>query len=450
MLRLALPLIVMFVSQYLKTFIDTVLTGRIGPREQGAVGLGSSLFFFGASFGIGAAIGADPLISQAFGAGRPREARRTMWHGILTAVLAFVPASALVLAAAQFLESFGVKPELAAVTREYIHHRIASFLPLFALFVVRGYLQAAHRTGVIVLATAVGTSFHFALESILLFGDRALERVGLPAQGLPLFGIRGAAWSITLATALELLLISLAVRRIDPGAGETPLRRIDAAKLRRVCAIGIPAGLSVMAEGGIITILGVLIGGMGVAVAAAHQVALSLASLTFMVSLSLSTATSVQVGRAIGRRDPAGTRRAGVLGISLAGGFMAFTALALWTFPSGLAGWMTSDPEVIPLASKLILIAGAFQVFDGVQCTSSGALRGAGITRWTLGANLTAYFLVALPVGALLAYPLRMGAEGLWWGLTIGIGIVALSLAWKFARISSRPIEPQEITPPAD
>jgi len=185
---------------------------------------------------------------------------------------------------------------------------------------------------------------------------------------------------------------------------------------------------------------GVLMGRMGTQVMAAHQVALQMASMTFAVALGIGSATSVQVARAIGRRDAAATRRAGLSGIAVGAGFMAVMAVLMWTVPESLVRIMTSDAEVVPAAARLLIIAAVFQVVDGVQAVSAGALRGAGETRWTFVANVVGHWGVGAPVGLILAFAVGLGPVGLWWGLTTGLAVVALALSLKFAHLSRRPI----------
>lgn len=185
---------------------------------------------------------------------------------------------------------------------------------------------------------------------------------------------------------------------------------------------------------------GLLAGRMGAREMASHQVAIALASFAFMVPLGIGAATSVQVGRAVGRGDVEDTHHSGLLGLGLGGGFMLGTALVMWFFPSALARILSSDPEVVAAASLVIRVAAAFQIFDGIQAVASGALRGTGSTRWAMAANLVAYWLVALPVAYVLGFGKRLGVTGLWWGLTAGLAVAAVTLTAKFVRISRRPI----------
>lgn len=438
--RLALPLSVVQVGYQLNGMVDTAFAGRIDDVALGAVGIGSMVFFIFPAFGLGVCMGLDPLLSQAFGAGEQRRARHMLWQGIYTAVLLSVPLSALVAACAASLENLGIVPELGATTREYMYARLPSLLPLFVSLVLRSYLQAARRTRPIFWAMIWTNLFNAAANYVLIFGDEGLVRLGLPAVGLPAFGVRGLGWATAIATLAMLLSLAAAVRKGSPDPRHIPSRRIAWPVIAKVFAIGLPFGLHLVAEIGIFAAVQVLIGAMGVVATAAHQVAMTLAAGTFAVCLGIGSATSVQVGRAIGRGDSASTRRIGLLGVGMGAGFMTLAAIVMWTAPGLLSRLLTPDPDVVAVASRLVIIAAGFQIVDGIQVVASGALRGAGITRFTFGVQLISHWLVSLPVGAGLAFGLGLGPAGFWWGLTAGLATAALVLVAKFVHLSRRPI----------
>jgi MATE family multidrug resistance protein len=174
-----------------------------------------------------------------------------------------------------------------------------------------------------------------------------------------------------------------------------------------------------------------MMGWLGTEQLAGHQVALNLASLAFMVPLGVSAAAAVLVVHAVGRGDAAEVRRAAAAGLVCGVGFMSASALVMLTIPRVLAGIYTTDPAVAALAASLIPIAGVFQVFDGIQVVSIGILRGVGDTRAPMVVNMLGFWLVGLPVSAALGFGLGAGPRGLWWGLTVGLMLVAVVLIWR-------------------
>ncbi len=431
LLKLSIPLVAVNVGNMLMGLVDTAIAGRVDAMTQAACGLGNTIIGIGAVGGMGLIMGIDPIASQALGAGRPRTARRALWTGIYLGLFTIVPVVLATLALGFSLEWIGVKPELASQARTYLHHRLIQFAPWFVLVAVRAYLQAAHATRPMIASMIVANVVNAAVAWILTFG----------AGPVPALGLVGLAWATNVASVLQLAILAAGVRLVDAGPGDEPLRRLDPAMLAKALKVGVPLGLQLIAEVGIFSLAGLLIARMGVVEMAANQIALTMASLTFMVPLGVSMATSVRVGHAIGRGDTPGARRAGLLGIGLGAGFMLFAGMTLWLFPGAIVNAMTKDASVAALAVGLLQIAAAFQLFDGTQSVGCGALRGAGATGWSFGANVVGYWALGLPIGLILAYRSGMGLFGLWWGLTLGLAIVAVLVTLKFLALSSRPIE---------
>ncbi len=449
LIRLAVPIVLANLANQGLGVIDTLMAGRLSPLGLAATGLGSTLFFVGSTLAMGIAFGVDPLTAQAFGAGRPREARITLWQGVWAVLLASVPGAGLVLGAGYSLEAMGVERTLAEGARDYLWWRLPSLPGMLVFLAARAYLQAAHRPRAVLIAVLAATPLNGAANWVLMYGDAGLTPLGLPALGLPAMGVKGIALASTLVTAFEVWIVSRAVSALDPGPGSEPLRAPRWATIRAIYALGLPLGGQLLAEGGLFALTGVLMAGIGTLATAAHHVALTVASFTFMVPLGIGSATGVQVGRAVGARDGEGTRRAGVAGIGLGAGFMAGSALVLWFAPGPIARLITNDPAVAWLAEDLLRVAGIFQLFDGVQVTASGALRGAGITRWTFVANLVCYWLIAFPISAGLGFGLGFGPAGLWWGLTVGLAAASVALTAKFRAATRRTIRALEAGAPA-
>jgi len=432
--RLAVPLAAAQLGTHLMGFVDTVIAGHLGDRELAGTGLGSSLFFAVAIIGMGVVLGLDPLASQAFGGGRPRLARKCLWQGMWAAAIVTLPLTLLAVGLAFALPRFGVVAPTASAARDYVVARIPSLYLLLGSQAARAYLQAAHRPRSVLIVTIAVNLLNGLLGFVLAFGDRGLVLVGLPAVGLPSLGVIGLGVGAALATAGQLALFALAVRALPQGEGSEPLHRFDGKVVRRVLDLGLPIGLMMSAEVGVFSLVQVLMGGMGVIAGGAHQAAITFWSQSFSVTVGIGAATSVQVGRAIGRGDAHATRRAGLLGITMGAGFMLLPGVVMALAPAALARLVAGESDVVPLAATLLRIASFFQLVDGVQAVAAGALRGAGITRWAFVANVVAHWTIGLPLGIALAYGLHLGPAGLWYGLTAGLTVVAASLTTKFVR----------------
>ncbi len=440
LIRLAWPIVAVNLGTQLMAVVDTALSGRIDSLAQAGTGLGATVFFFGSLLGTGIVMGLDPLSSQSIGAGRHGEARRQLWQGVWVALLVSVPLLLLTFVAARGLESIGIAPDLATEARRYLDARLWSLPPLLVMTAMRGYLQAVHRVMPLLITTIIANLFNFGADWTLIFGDQGLTRIGLPALGLPALGVTGLGLATTVATTLHMILLGLAVGQ-EPRPAElsgVAYRTWDGKVVARICVLGLPIGIHMVAEIGIFTLAGLLAGRIGAVEMAAHHVALQLAALTFMVPLGVGQAASVRVGNAIGALDAERLRAAAKASLTIGTGFMTVSALSMWTIPHLFARVMTADQAVIDLAARLIVIAGAFQLFDGIQVVSAGVLRGAGLTRWTMTANLIAYWIIASPMVVVFGGNESLGVRGIWIGLTLGLFVAAMILVGKLIAVTRR------------
>ncbi len=440
--RLALPLALAQVGQQLMGMVDTAMLGRFDQAALAGAGIANSLLFGVTVFGIGVVMGMDSLVPQAIGANDGVRARRLLWHGLRVSVMVGLPITALASLTPYLLPLFDVPAEVSLEASVYVYGRLPAIIPFIAFMALRSYLQARGLTRPIVMIMIAGNVFNVAADAFLIYGDRALEAISLPGIGMPALGSLGAALCTTIVSVMAVLIAALAIRAVPvEGASRHPY---DPAMTRSILRLGTPIGLQITAEVGIFALTAVLAGTIGTVPAAAHQVALTLASLTFAVVVGIGAATSVRVGRAVGASDVPGTRRAGVTGLTFALGFMLPAALVFLLFPEELARLFSDDDAVIRASIPLIRIAAVFQLSDGAQAVAAGALRGAGDTRSPLFGNLLGHYVVALPLSIALAFGFGLGVTGLWWALVAGLTAVAIALTARFLWLSARAISRAE------
>ena len=427
-LRLALPLIFAEVGWMSMGIVDTVMVGRL-PNSAvaiGATGLGQSLYHSVAIFGGGLLLGMDTFVAQAFGREDLDDARHSLMNGLF---LAFLLAPLLMLAISLWpalMQRFGVSPELVEPMRPYLRALNWGTLPLLAYFALRRYLQAVN----------VAHPIMFALISaniVNAFGNWALIYGHL---GFHAMGITGSGWStcwarIYMVLCLVITLLWTESKRLRPGW--LGMVRIDVRRMSALLKLGSPAAAQLLCEIGAFSAATALIARLGPVALAGHEIALNCAALTFMVPLGISSAAAVRVGQQLGRRDPDGARRAGWSAIMIGVGFMACSGSVFVSLPKLIARLFTPNPAVIQVGAQLLLVAAAFQLFDGLQTVATGALRGAGDTRTPMLANFVAYWLMGLPLGYVLCFQLGWGALGIWIGLCGGLMIIgsALLIAWS-------------------
>ncbi len=296
---------------------------------------------------------------------------------------------------------------------------IPGVLPFYCFIVLRQSLQSMGRVGPIVVVILLANVANVFFNWVLIFGN----------LGAPAMGAIGSAWATTLSRWFMLFtLLGVAWPLIRPYL--RPLRpdALDIGPLLRMCRLGIPIGIQIFLEFGVFGAIGILMGTLGTIPMASHQVAINLASITFLMAVGVTLATTVLVGQAVGSGDPERARRSAGAGLVIAGTLMSFTGATFLIIPGLLARIYTPDLEVVALAATLIPVAGIFQVFDGLQAVGSGVLRGVGDTLAPMLVNLVGFWLIGLPISLYLAFPRGLGPLGLWWGMAAGLGAVALFL----------------------
>jgi MATE family multidrug resistance protein len=431
MLSLAVPVVVAQVGMMLMGVVDTMVVGRVSAEALAAVALGNVVLMSVTSFAFGLLLTIDPLVAQAIGAHDAAAVRRAVQRGLLLAVVVTVPSMLVLVPVEPVLILLRQPPEVAPIAAGYVHRCLPGLLPYFFFVVLRQTLQAMERLRPILAVVAVANVLNLVLDLALVYGW----------WGMPELGPFGSAWATT-ASRIALLLGLLLVAWRDLGR---LLHRIDSEAFRlrpmwRTVVLGAPIGLQLQLELSALGVIALLAGGLGTVEMAAHQVAINLASLTFMVPLGVASAAAVRVGHAVGRSDSLGARRSASAALTCGGGFMACAALVFLIFPDPLASAYTSDSHVRALAAILIPIAGFFQVFDGLQVVSAGILRGLGDTRAPMVVTLLGFWLIGIPVSVGAGFGLGLGAPGLWWGLVAGLGAVAGLLLHRIAQRLSRTV----------
>ncbi len=440
-LRLAWPVIVAELGWMFMGVVDTLMVGRLAPEAIGAVGLGSILYFSAAIFGMGMLLGLDTFVSQSYGAGNLRECHRWLRDGIHLAVLASVPLMAITFGIVAVMPVIGLHPDVQALTAPYVTVVAWGSLPLLLYAAFRRYLQALGLVWPVMITLIAANLVNAGANWVLIYGH----------LGMPAMGVAGAAWATNLGRvfmAVSLLLVILRHEHAHKvGLFDVPFLQVELDRLARLFRLGAPAATQLVAEVGVFGAVAALAGRIDPIALAAHQVALNLASVTFMVPLGLASAGAVRVGHAIGRRSLEGAASAGGAVIALALGSMSASALLFIFGAEPLARLFTDDPAVIATGVLLIRVAAAFQLFDGLQVATTGALRGLGDTRTPMFTNLVGHWLIALPIAAVAGFTLGYGVVGLWVGLCVGLTLVGLFLfgVWQ-RRIADLRGNPEAMT----
>ncbi|MBE7450464.1 MAG: MATE family efflux transporter [Kofleriaceae bacterium] len=443
--RLATPLALQQVGLVTMSLVDTAILGRYHADAMAGAGIGNGLTFAVTCLGVGLALGLDPLIAQALGAGERARTAALLRDGLAVVVRWGAALTLVLLATPWLLTLAAVEPAVADEARVYVFARAAGVVPFLAQIALRSFLQAHGHTRPLVVAVIVGNVINAGLDWLLVMGDDGLAAVGLPAVGLPALGALGAALVTSLVTLGTVAYYARAAGAIARGLGPAPAAPRATADVVR---LGLPIGLQLFAEVAAFALAAVLAGRMGATPAAAHQVAIQLASVPFSVTLGIGAAAAVRVGLAIGAGDHRAARHAGLVSLGLGAAVMSTSAAIFVVAAAPLAGLFTDEAVVIAAAIPLVQIAAFFQLSDGAQAVAAGALRGAGDTRAAFVANLLGHYLVGLPVALGLGFAAGLGAPGLWWGLVAGLTGTAIALIARFVWLTARPVARAQTTAP--
>ena len=425
MLKLATPVVTAELGWVTMGIVDTLMVGDLGANAIGAVGIGSALFLAVGVFSMGLLLGLDPLVAAAFGARRIDECHHWLVAGVWLAILASGPFVAGMYAIGAALPLMGLPPEVQELAQPYFEIVGWSLPPLLLYVAFRRYLQAMNIVRAVTYTLIAANVINAIVNWLLISGN----------LGAPALGVRGAAYA-TLASRIVMAAVLFVVivrreRHTVPRLAETPMA-LDSGRVRRLIVLGLPAATQMLLEVGVFAAATALAGRVSASSLAAHQIAINMAGLTFMIPYGLASAAAVRVGQALGRKDPHGAMTAGWTAIGLGVSFMGAAALVFLIMPTPLMRAFTDDLTVIHLGVRLLFVAAVFQLFDGLQGVTTGALRGLADTRTAMLWNLGGHWFVGLPLAYLLCFQLNYGVVGLWWGLSTGLMIcgVGLTLAW--------------------
>lgn len=429
MIALAVPVVLSELGWMAQGIVDTIMVGRLGPAAIGAVSLGNAVYYTPSLFGIGLLLGLDTLVSQAYGRQDHEACHHWLAQGVYLALIVSPPLMVVLWAVSFGFIHVGIAPQVAAPAARYLRILLLGTLPLLLYGAARRYLQGVGQVRVITVTFVLANLLNWFFNWVLIYGK----------FGFPAMGVNGSALSTVIArVGMAVALIAFAWRyerkRGHPLFRHWAKPQLD--RIQQLVRLGAPAAGQIILEVGAWNLATFSAGFLTPVALATHAIALNYASLTYMVPLGVSAAAAVGVGHAIGADDRARARRAGYLALGLGTAFMFLAGIVFLVVPRPLIELYTSDPRVLAVGPTLLLVAAAFQIFDGVQTVCTGALRGLGETRIPMFANLVGYWILGLPLGFLLCFVLHWGIFGLWIGLTLALVVISTILLHRWNRDS--------------
>ncbi|MFY0618028.1 MAG: MATE family efflux transporter [Shimia sp.] len=428
LMRLGVPLIGGHVAQFAIGLTDTIMLGWYSVQSLAAVVLGSTFFFVIFILGSGFAIAVMPLVAEAEAEDDQQGLRRITRMGLWLSLIFGIVVQPLFLLSGTLLLGLQQAPDVAELSQAYLRIAGLGLVPALLVMVLKSYLAALEHTRVVFWVTMAAVPINALVNYWLIFGN----------AGLPELGVRGAAIASIIVQFVSLIgVILYALRALPEHALFARIWRPDWEVFASVFRLGLPIGLTNLAEVGLFSASSIMMGWLGTIALAAHGVALQLASLAFMVHLGLSNAATVRVGNAMGRKDADHMARGAQVAIVMSL-LIAFVAVAVFLLvPEQLLGLFIKPDEpqrdvIIATGVGLLYVAALFQVVDGAQIMALGLLRGVQDTRGPMVIAAVSYWIIGVPSAYFLGFVWQWGGEGVWFGLVLGLTAAAILLMLRF------------------
>ncbi len=435
-LKLAVPIALTQLGQIAMMTTDLALIGRLGDAAVAAAALAHTVFFVSFTFGMGLVSAVAPLAAQAFGARNPRQVRRSLRVGLWAALVISLPIMVFPLYGEQILLALGQAPATAHLAQPYLFGLAWGIVPALWFLAIRGFMGAVNRPEPGLWITLAAIPANAVLVYLLIHGALGLPR-------LELFGAGLATTIINFGMFLAALWFAYRHQPFRKYQVLGRIWRIDWTLMRQLFVIGAPISISFLLEYGLFAAAAILMGLISTTALAAHQIALQIAAILFMVPFGIGMAATVRVGHAVGRGDAPAVNRAGFIAVTLGIVFMSAMTLvvileryAIGRFFFGEAA--ESAGAVIDLTATLLLVGATFFVADGIQTVAAGALRGINDTRLPLLFAAISYWLIGFPTAYALAFGTELGAIGVWIGLSCGTAVYAVLLIQRFRLLAGR------------
>ncbi len=425
-IALATPVVISKLSFTAMGMVDTAMVGRIGATEQGAVGLATTYMFTLYVFGLGLLGVINTFVSQHHGAGQPRKCGLVLGQGLRIAVIVGAITMAALLLSAPLFRWAGLSEGVCENGYTYMFFRMLGLPGVFGFWAYNAFMEGLGKTRTAMKITVLGNLVNIVADYVLIFG----------MGPIPAMGVAGAGLATAASNMFMLGCFVWVVHRKDGAFRGFGIREISRSPqwktLGKMIRIGLPMGLQFFLEIGAFLIFSVMIGWVGDVSLAANQVALRLMSFSFMTIWGISTAATTLVGRNQGEGHPQRAQLAGNRCLLLAMGFTGLCALAFAGVPGLLVRVFTPFEHVAVMAIPLMYVAAVFQVFDGLNGVSYGALRGAGDTRWPMWAVILINWFIGIPMVYALTIPAGLGVTGAWLGMTVMMSIQGTALLIRF------------------
>lgn len=422
---LALPVIVGQLGIIMMGVVDNAMVGRIGYYPLAASALANGIFFLIFVIGMGVTYAVSPLVSNALGKGNVEQCGIILKQALAVNLLIGIFLGIVTYFSAELFSMMHQKEKVVEYAIPYLHI-LAFSIPMMMVFLtykhfLEGLSIMRPAMIIVLLANLINASANYCL----IYGNFGFPRLELNGAGI-------ATLSSRFFMMVMLIIFLNRNKRVNKYRPTLMHFKVDWKVTKEILALGLPSGIQYFFEVGAFFFTAIMIGWFGARQLAAHQIALSLASITYMIVVGISAAAAIRVAKFVGEGNLAETKRAGLSALTLAAGFMSLCGILFFFTNNLLPELYINNPEVKVITASLILIAAFFQIFDGIQCVGLGILRGISDVKFPTAVTFIAYWIVGLPIGALLAFYFNLDVQGIWIGLSVGLATSASLLSWRF------------------
>ena len=428
---LAYPVMLSQLGQVMVGVADNIMVGRLGAVPLAAASLANSIFFVVLMFGIGISMAVTPMVAAADGEGKTGKIGRLLNHGFVINTVSSFLLFLFILAVSPVLKLINQPQEVVVLAIPYLLIITFSLLPFMFFQTYKQFIEGLSQTKQAMFITVIFNLLNIGLNWLLIYGN----------WGFPELGLNGAGWATLISRvfmAWALYIYVTKSNRYKNYIRGLRLKQIRLTIIKKMLGIGIPTGLQFIFEVGAFSTAAIMMGWIGVNALAAHQIAINLASISYMMASGLSAAAMVRIGNQLGKRDISKLREVGFSIFGMVTVFMSVFAILFLLLKNYMPLLYIDDPLVIKMAASLLIIAGIFQISDGLQVVALGALRGLSDVKIPTLVTLLAYWVVGLPLGYFLAFKLHWNELGIWIGLLIGLTLTAIMLLYRFNSLSSK------------
>ncbi|BBE20874.1 hypothetical protein AQPE_5069 [Aquipluma nitroreducens] len=418
-LTLAIPVIFSQLGQVTVNLADNMMVGHVGTTELAAASFAINIFHIGMLFGLGLTLGLTPLVGQSFSARNKRNTASWFKNGVLVYFAASIVLSIFMSVLVLFMNRMGQSDEVVQKAIPYYLIQVSSLVPLMLFFSVKQFFEGIGNTKIAMVITIGANLLNIGLNYVLIYGE----------MGFPALGLNGAGYATLISRIIMPIVFVLIILKQKDFKGyltDALHSGFEKLKIRRIISIGLPIGLQMVIEILAFSLGAIMLGWISKESLAGHQVAISMAAMTYMISFGLASGTTIRVSHAFGEHDLKEVKHAVFASLHMVIVFMSLMGILFVLLRNQVPLLFTSDPAVIKVAAGLLIVGAFFQIFDGIQVVLLGALRGIADVRIPMFMAFFSYIVVSLPISYLLAFVFNFGYSGVWIGFIFGLSTAAI------------------------